>query len=258
MKNRQNRLAIQLLAAAFALHAGSARAGQFDYSFGAGARSLPLGATLIGDVGYNHILWGANNGRSPFFGYLRPAVKVQTSGVVNRGQVSLGVYPVSFWQLELGYAYSYRATTIDTLDCAVLECGGGLGRAFAGTSLVLARSGFFAGWSSTITALSPTRTEQAFGDESSSLAGAQGGDTLVSHEGFAGYELRPELRAGFLLSRDHMLSSGATSSLNSIFGRLDRGAWAFTLGAGIHESVTRDAGLAVFGMVRWKGAFDRR
>ncbi|MCM2278586.1 MAG: hypothetical protein NDJ89_10980 [Oligoflexia bacterium] len=227
----------------------------FDVSAGLGTRSLPLGATLIGELGYQHLLWGGGAKGDPFYGYLRPSAKLQTSGVVNRAQGTLAIHPVSFWGIELGYGQSHRATELDTLDCGLLECGGGLERASLGSSLVLGRAGFFVGWTVTGQRLTPSRTGKDFADESSSLAGRRGGDTLVTNEGFAGYELMPDLRTGFLFSRDRMLGSGARSSLNSAFARLDYGAWAFTLGAGIFESSTRTPGGTVFGLIRWKGVF---
>src|SRR5687767_3635112 len=64
------------------LSSSAARA-SLDYLAAAGGRVVPLGASLVGELGWNQLLWGSTQNGPLHYGYLRPAFRVSASGFVN-------------------------------------------------------------------------------------------------------------------------------------------------------------------------------
>lgn len=230
-----------------------ARAEGFDYSAGLGARNMPFGAALFGEVGYGQLLWGEKKEGQVMYGYARPIVRGRTSGFVNRAEMALEVFPISFLGFGGGFAYTSRNTDLATLDCTVVACTGGISRAYFETSLLLGHAGFFLGGSSRYNQLTPTVTDRSFGEETSNLAGSAGGDRLVSNEAFAGYSFSENWKAGVQWFGDHMISSGTTNSQESVFVEHRRDAWRFTVGLGMYESTTQLPAFTGYFLVKWTG-----
>ena len=225
-----------------------------DYSVAVGGRTMPLGAAVSGQLGYGYLLWGEKREGDFRYGYLRPALRLQTSGVVNRAEVSLAIHPISFFGFVLGHSQGVRYTDPYTVDCATAACRGGLQSTFGKARLVLGHDRFFAGGSSRVDYYVPSRRDRPFADETSSLVGKQGGDRLLTFDAFAGVWITPELAAGVLYRAERMIGTGFSNNHESAFARWKRGAWGVAAGAGLYQSSTQSRSPTVYGAIEWTGS----
>lgn len=98
----------------------------FDLSFNASGRTYPSAGGEIGlESGYNQLLWGEGNPKNPLYGFIRPVIKLSSSGVINTAEGRLEFYPVSF----LGFVKKYQTVKSDYdqfsfYDCDDVNCKG--------------------------------------------------------------------------------------------------------------------------------------
>jgi hypothetical protein len=184
---------------------------------------------------------------------VRPYARARTSALVNAGEVSVELFPVSFVGLQAGTQLSNRNTKLDTLDCTMVACQGNLSTTYLRAKGVVGYAGFFLGGSAQVGWQRPSDTTLPFGDDASSLAGLAGGDTLVSFEGYAGYRPPGPYSFGVYASRDRFTGSGAANDMESVMARRSWGPWRVMLGLGAYESTTRDRGFTTYGVVEWIG-----
>ena len=221
------------------------------------ARLLPSGLALGGTLGYGQLLWGENSEGNVLFGYVRPSVTATTSVLLNRAEVGVDLFPVSFLGLYAGARGSQRAVDLDTLNCTSVYCRGLLGTAYLKPQLLLgygpvsAMASFQTAW--LVSSNSPSNSMMPFGDDVSNLAGNAGGDQLIGSELAVQVKLDPAFATGTYLSTAHMLGSGSTNDLISVFGRYLRGALSYTAGVGAYESTTQTRAFTCYGVVSWSG-----
>lgn len=236
---------------------GLSLAGAFDYAVGGGFRTLPRGAAVAADAGYGQLLWGSHTpgGAAELYGFVRPTLHLQTSGVVNRTDVGLDVFPISILGFSASQGYVARQTKTDTLDCDVLECEGTLAKTRLASHLTLGYGALFAYWdlSREAQSLKSGRRTFAFGDESSALAGAAGGDTLWGSDVGAGLKLAGPWSAGALLSTNAMSTSKSNNTLSALFGRWAEGPWSATACLGIYRSSTQTPAFSAGLALSWTG-----
>lgn len=110
---------------------------QFDFKYGAAARSLPsLGGAFEMNSGYSFKLWGDNQG--PFYGMIRPAINATSSVVVYDYDASITVYPISF----IGFGVGHQEMTSEYeeftwYDCEEVRCTGKMNKDYAFGKLAL-------------------------------------------------------------------------------------------------------------------------
>jgi hypothetical protein len=224
----------------------------FDYSAGFGLRTLPFGSSLYGRGGYNILLWGGPKSEGFLYGYARPALQLQSSAVVNRVDLTLDLYPISFFGFRLGKAVSLRWTDTSTLDCNVLECRGDLSRAYIQMEVLGAYQKYFGGLWARLDTLEPSRKGRNFADETSALAGRNPSDGLWTWEVLGGYDAE-SWKAGLWLVFQGMSHSRARNDTEYAFVTVKRGDFDYTVAAGSYASSTRSRGPAFAISVKWNG-----
>ena len=113
---------------------------QTDYSAQVAHRVYPLGLALEADFGYGQELWRHNK---QIYGYIRPSLKIKTSGVVNYGYAQLDVFPVSFLGLYYGKAKGMRSLDkLQGFDCDIVSCDSNVDKNYYGLNLALAYKEF--------------------------------------------------------------------------------------------------------------------
>lgn len=214
------------------MFAANARGSEgFDYSYGAGARTVPKGVSLNGEAGYGRLLWGNNGDGEVMYGYVRPVARARTSLVVNAAEAELQVAPVSFLVLSAGAGFTSRNVDTATADCAAADCRGSLGSQFTGGTLLLGAGGWVAGADlrlSWMRPLEPSAASRDFVDEDSALAGRGGGDRLLSHRFFLSLRMDRRWALGGFASAQQMNNSSASNRSQGIFVRMTEGMTTVT------------------------------
>lgn len=227
----------------------------WDYSAGFGARSLPFGAAARADAGYNALFWGDPAPGEFRYGFFRPRVMIQSSGLVSRAEAALAVHPISFVSLQAGAWHSQRFTTFDTIDCTSVDCKGSLSAGFLSASAAVAYGSLFASGSfrwNAISHSSSTGTDAPFAEEGSALVGTPGSDHLSSAQLIVGGGSE-QWKGGILFSREKMTAAGNFNRTQALFVQRKQKAWTYSAGVGAYESSTAPRGLTVFGAIHWTG-----
>ena len=235
---------VGLMASSYAAHAGWSGDGLVAY------RSLPQGAAVQADPGFEYRLWGAKNSAADFeYGYIRLAAPASTSLVVNRIGAQIEIFPISIMGLVVGQSYSSRSVDLDTLPCDQVDCHGRLAKTYFRFHLVGAYGDLFFRPEWSIENQNFSR-ETVYGDEGSNLVGTTGGDVLVKSEVLVGYALAPDWKVAFLAARAHM--QNVKPSENKFWGVIgihdfkmfDR-SFSATAAIGRYESTFWSPGLTV-------------
>jgi hypothetical protein len=206
------------------------------------------------ELGYDRLLWGQNEPGQYLYGFLRPVARVTPIAVVNQGEVTLEVYPISFFRIAGGYYASYRAANETGLDCQSIQCEGLLSGPALAASLVFG-FGQFVGFAEARAVRLTSSDSRSFGDEYTSLVGNGPTDTLIAYRGGLGARLSPDLVAGLLASADAMTDSKQDDQLVAGFVRYAKtgSPWKFFAGGGRLSSSTLGTGAQVFFSVAWLG-----
>ena len=244
----KNFAALTLLIFSFSAHADG-----WDYSGSFGARSLPIGASFFGNGGYGIKTWGENGKDQFIYGYVRPNLIISTSALVNEGDIGVDLYPISFFGVRLGTSQASRNVTLDTLDCSLVACGGGLARNSIEAKLTLGAAAYFMQAIALYENQTPSIKTVPYGDEMTSLAGRAGGDQMLKNELIIGREFEGGYLGGLHFAAARMIASGAHNDEQALLGGYKKGVWAYIAGAGVYESSTQSRGFSAFGLVTWTG-----
>jgi len=225
----------------------------WDYSCGAGIRTLPFGSSAFGSLGYGKIFWGEKEGADSYkYGYFRPGVRVQSSGLTNRAEAFLDFYPISFLGFSVGHYEGVRFTDTRTVNCVTAECRGLIGSSFVRSKFLAGYARFFFMAGAELHFLRSS-SAKPFSEETSSLVGQTGGDKLFSYDLSLGLSLRDNLRAGLLHQGQRMINSGSANDLEALFFQWSRGALSIVPGAGLYHSTTAARSPTFFLALRWVG-----
>jgi hypothetical protein len=227
----------------------------WDWRAGAAGRSLPIGAAAMAEIGYGHPLWGESGPGKFLYGFVRPFIRYQGVGLANRGDIGLDINPISFLNFRFGLRSRYRILgNFDTLGCETANCRGLLTSPFAGSRVLFGWKGLFLMGTVVAEQLKHTDSSRRFAEEMSSLYGAAMGDTLVSTDLAAGFEVRPSWSIGGVFQTNRMLQYGSSNYFGGGFVRHQWDEWSGLVGLGYYESSTKNpgGGLAFF-QVEYRG-----
>jgi hypothetical protein len=229
----------------------AAQAGDWDLAAGAGGRTKPEGGGIGVMAGYGQMLWGQKESKQDLlYGYIRPNARATTSLLVNRLDLALDAFPISFAGVTVGAASSHRIADLGTFECEAQQCKGRLDRLFVRSKLIIGYKDFFGILVTRFERHSPSlRTHPFFADEWSTLFGTNGHDVLQSNEATLGISLPGDFKAGLQLEWMKMLRSRSRSDHESVYGRKTIGDWSFTLGAGTYRSTLIERGLTVYALL---------
>lgn len=215
-------------------------------------RTFPTGLYLKSTAGYSQKFW---KGDKPFlYGYIRPALTLQTSAVVNMGAAHIDFNPISFVNFSIGKSYTKRnISEISNFDCSLVICRGSLKRTFYGvrSALSFKKILFLTGvkWSrvSLVEASS-----LSFADEQSSTIASADNDLLIQKTLLLGYQLRPRLLLAYLGQYNRMKNTGNSTKMHLALGQFKfNNAWKLSLGPGVFKTRTGSQNLTVLSILEW-------
>jgi hypothetical protein len=228
---------------------------QVDYDVKAVTRTYPVALSFIGTLGYGYKFWGSDSG--PLYGYIRPSVYGQTSGVINGAGAQLDFFPVSFLGFYTGAKVIKRSTDdLGSYNCAATICNGTVNRNYFGFKLGLAFKGAFLFVDGKKESAKVKDRVGVFAEETSTLLGQSGGDDLTQVTTIIGYELTKTLSIGALVQHSQMEKLKNKSIMSLGITRMNFKPWSITIGAGqfhTRQSTDHFTVLALFGWTGSKG-----
>lgn len=238
----------------------SAVCGEWDYNAGFGYRSEPLGVAANATAGFGQTLWdirGQSNAPSGFekimFGYVRPQLRVQTSGVVNSFDSRLEIFPISIFGLSLGHNSSFRQIDFEGVPCETVTCRGQINRSYLQMQMVGGVSQFVLVGLLRFESLEGEAKGRAqFYDEASSLLASQSGDTLSNIDAALLFKPTDSINFGVLHSRYRFQGSNQKADLNSLIYSHKAGVYQYQAGLGVYNSsITPKNSPTFFVSMKW-------
>lgn len=242
----------------------------FDYSVGFSGRTVPVGAALNGKLGYNYLLWGPSRPQDPangspdepqrpqpgeyLYGFLRPSATIASSFFINRGDLILDFYPISFFSLGIGQSISFRNTNLPAIDCGPLTCRGPLTRTYLQSKLLAGYENFFAVLKSQFMRMSSPIHDRPFVDEYTTITATAEGDFLFLNDFAVGYRASENIAAGIIISVSRMIKKGSMNNFEAIFGRYKINQWSIATGLGFYQSSLQSRSPSAFLALEWQGA----
>lgn len=215
-------------------------------------RTFPTGLYLKSTAGYSKKFW---QGDQPFlYGYIRPAITLQTSGLVNVGKAHVDFNPISFINLNFGKAYTKRnIAKISNFDCAQVICRGSLSRTFYGARLALTfKKILFMGGVKWTRVKLVEKSLLSFADELSSTIASPGEDLLIQKTFLAGYQLNSKLLLAYLGQFSRMRNTALETKMHMFLSQYQfNKRWKLTVGPGLFETRTGSKNLTILSLINW-------
>lgn len=223
-----------------------------DYNVKAITRSYPVALSFVGTLGYGVKLWGSDSG--PLYGYIRPSAYAQTSGVINGAGVQLDLFPVSFLGFYGGSKKIKRSTDdLGSYDCTTVVCDGSMTRNYFGSKLGLAFGGLFLFVDGKVEDVEMDDKVGTFAEETGTLLGKSGGDTLTQVTGIFGFDFSNTMSLGALVQLSSMEKIKNKSVMSLGITRIKMNDWTFMIGAGQFHTRQSSDHFTVMGLITWTG-----
>lgn len=224
-----------------------------DYNVKAVTRSYPIALSFIGSLGYGYKFWGSDSG--PLYGYIRPSVYAQTSGVINGLGAQIDFFPVSFLGFYGGSKIIKRGVDeLGSYNCATTICNGTMKRNYFGFKFGLALKGAFLFIDGKKESAEVKDRIGVFAEETGTLLGASGGDDLTQVTSIVGYNLTKTLSIGALVQHSQMKKLKNKSVMSLGITKIDFEPWSITLGAGQFHTRQSSDHFTVLALFSWTGA----
>lgn len=190
----------------------------FDLRYEGFVRTNPIGAYARAEAGYSFGLWDANHPKAPLYGFVRPMVQFQTSGLINSANAFLEFYPISFLGFYVGKSFMRRdLKKLDNYDCddTPITCkSSDITRNIWGAKFALKLGSFFIlnrfQWHTTNIG---NNINAGFADEQGTLIGTGSKDKLFQFIQVAGYDVTEKYGFGYLYKRNLMENARQDSSM---------------------------------------------
>ncbi len=227
-----------------------------DYSVAMGARSFPFGGAVIGEVGYGKIIWDRTqepNAPQFLFSFIRPSLRVSTSGIVQRFEPKIEFYPIAPLGISVGYLGQMRlADTGVGYACTTEVC-----RGYVGTPYMKMRAIFGAGpWfalGSLRVGFVTAAAAGPFVDEITNLRAEAGGDWLGSANITTGVRLGERWIVGADLSWEQMRTAASSNDAQTLFAKFSLGRWSALAGTGAYRDTQNGRGFTAYALLQWTG-----
>jgi len=220
----------------------------WDAKVGLNARTYPIGAQIVGTGGWNARLWGDDHTWK--YGYVRAALNLATSAVVNRVGGELQFFPISIFGISAGYDWGTRNYTAKYLDCNVVECNGRLDRKFLKVNAVMAYSGVVFSFLGRYENLRAPVAHKPFFDEVTLLTGNSSGENTLTLNPALLYTLsntsEETWRVGATSLYSRAIDTGGYTHLYGPVVSYNHDVWAVIAGAGLNRSPVVHSGYAAF------------
>lgn len=224
-----------------------------DYDVKAVTRTYPVALSFIGTLGYGYKFWGSDSG--PLYGYIRPSVYAQTSGVINGLGAQVDFFPVSFLGFYTGAKIVKRATDdLGSYNCAAIICNGTMNRKYFGFKFGIALKGAFLFIDGKKENAEVKDRLGVFAEETSTLLGQSGGDDLTQITSIVGYELTKTFSIGALVQHSQMKRLENKSIMSLGITRMNFKPWSITIGAGQFHTRQSSDHFTVLALFGWTGS----
>lgn len=222
---------------------------RYDYNAQAVFRSYPQGAAVDATGGAAWEIWKA---RGIFYGYVRPSISFQTSGVTNQLTTQIDIFPISFFGFFIGKSWNKRDyEKFATFDCDAINCSGQVRRTFVGHKMALAFHNFFLLSTWKISRVEMTDRAGVFADVTASLLARSHYDQLLSGQVALGYKWNETHSFGALYIHNNMKYLDNTSKMWMGFHRYSWKNYSFMSSLGImHSRLDQKVGSALF-IFKW-------
>ncbi len=249
----------------------------FDYGISAGARSYPVGAAAAFIGGYNIHLWTLNgasadevvstgNADTPVdaaadsesknwqIGYLRPNLRLQSSGVVNSATMDLEFFPVKILGIAVGQNLSGRNLKPADFDCLDIHCGGRLSRQYYRAQAALGFDKYFFLYKYRVEQIDSNYSDRDFLEETSNLVGEKNGDRLSTQEFILGYTISDHWKSALISSHQKFKVTGHSNRFMYLGAGYSWQKWQVFAGAGQYQSTHQSQRMSAFASLTWTGA----
>ena len=227
----------------------------YDLKVGFNMRTYPIGAQFTGTLGGNFKLWGDSGNWK--YGYLRGAVNLATSAVVNRAGLELQFFPISILGVSAGYDWGTRNYTPKYLNCTVFECNGRVDRRYLKLNAVAAYHGVIFSGLVRYEELKAFHTPKPFFDEMTLLVGKNSGERIVTYNPAVLYTLDETWKVGATSLYSHAIDTGDYSHLYgpvvnwTMANSANEPRWNAIGGVGLNRSPVVQSGWAAFAVVQY-------
>lgn len=261
MKRLLTILLLGVLGICEASDTNSSEPSRWDVRYEFFGRSNPIGAYARAEAGYAIPLWGQYNLKKPFYGFLRPMARFQSSGLINNAMVGLEFNPISFFSFFAAKSFMRRdLKDLDNFDCdANITCKSqNIQRNIWGFKFALKVGKVFMlnrfQWHTT-----NIKDNQAngFADEQGTLIGSGSKDQLFQSIQVLGYDLNPVHGFGLLHKRNLMKNSRQNSTMivglyKFVYWDQNKVDWNFLVGPGTFYTRQKTHHPLLFALVQYR------
>lgn len=227
--------------------------GEWDFKVEQLLRSFPTGFYVKSNIGYSKKIWKGEE--DYLYGYIRPALNLQTSAVVNVANAHIDFNPISFVNLYAGSSYTNRnISKISNFDCEQVSCRGRLKRTYYGARVALALKKFvLVTGVKKINVHFEKASSLSFADELSSTIASPSNDLLTQKLFMLGYKVKENLMLAYLGQFNHMKNTDQKTKMHIILGKYSINKdWEVSAGPGVFETRTGSKVLTLLSLLTWK------
>lgn len=218
----------------------------WDFEVGTAGRSFPLGGSVEASSGYGVILWGqetrsSSGPKSPWYGYLRPALQLASAGTWNSGALEFSVFPISILGVTAHTEAIHNSSDYADFSCESHQCTGWFYRHYLEAQLALGAGPVFFLAQGRLESHSQEKEDSgSFIDPLSGLILQAEGEKIAIATGIVGLNLSEHFRLAAV--NTHAINDSETlftrMSLLTVQYRI--GAWSAVLGGGSYDGSTQD------------------
>lgn len=193
----------------------------WDASMDAAYRSYPSGAALGVQGGWSKMFWGQAQDEYRY-GYFRLGGRLQSSGIVNKGEAKISLFPISFWGIEFTYGASHRnLKKMTTLDCSLIYCKGSVQRSKLTSPLYLGFGPVFARLRGEWLWLKSSQSNNKLSaDESLTIPFQSEGDQILMGDLLLGYKFNEAYKMMGLFEKAQTQQTKVTRQFAGILGEI--------------------------------------
>ncbi len=212
-------------------------------------RSFPGAVAVSVDGGAAWKLWDKEG---VLYGYIRPNINFQTSGVTNQLRAQLDIFPVSFFGFVIGMAWNKRDyEEFSSFTCSEVNCSGQIRRSYVGHNMALAYKNFFLVSKWKVERVEMTDRSGTFVDVRASLLARSRYDQHLEGQVIAGYKIGDQHSLGVLSIYNSMKYFDNNSSMWMGFHRYEWDKWSLLSGVGFMDTRLNKRVGSMMLILRW-------
>lgn len=164
-------------------------------------RSYPIGAMALGQFGVAKRIWEVSSSlQGPTawqYGYVRAALNVGTSGVVNRIGPEFQFFPISVFGISVGYDVGTRWFKPKWVDCNTYTCWGRIDRPYLRAQAFAAVQNIVFSMNARLDRTKTFSNQSQFFDEMAVLTGKASGEKVLTLNPALLYRIHQEWGLGY-------------------------------------------------------------